>query len=150
MPNRRVHVATSTPAGAGYAFYKAKDINGVTKLPEVLGGALGGYLGGLLPDQIDPPFHPGHRSIGHGFFPVAAAAISWNHYLDSWQSRLRQLADEHSNHRSQSADPIVKAWHAFAALVLRLLSGFLAGIGAGYITHVALDSLMASCLPLVC
>lgn len=92
MPNRRVHVATSTPGGAGYAFYKASDQNGLTKLPEVLGG--------LLPDQIEPPFHSGHRSIGHGFFPVGAAAISWNHYLDSWQSRLRQLAEEHSNHRS--------------------------------------------------
>ena len=150
MPNRRVHVATSTPAGAVYAFHKTKYQNELTRLQELVGGALGGYLGGILPDQIDPPAHPGHRSVGHGFCPVAVVAASWNHNLESWQSRLRQLANEHDYHGFQSADPILKGWHAIMALALRLLSGFLAGIGAGYITHVALDSLTASCLPLVC
>ena len=49
-----------------------------------------------------------------------------------------------------TTDPIVQAWHAFAESALRLLSGFLAGIGAGYITHVALDFGTPRCLPLVC
>ena len=72
MPNRPFHVATSTPVGVGYALYKANNQNGLARTMEAFGGALGGYWGGILPDCIDPPFHPGHRSLGHGFVPVAA------------------------------------------------------------------------------
>jgi hypothetical protein len=39
--------------------------------------------------------------------------------------------------------------HAFAEWVLRLLSGFVAGFGAGYVTHVVLDFGTPRCLPLI-
>ena len=149
MPNRPFHVATSTPAGAGYAFYKANQQNGLARTIEVLGGALGGYCGGILPDCIDPPFHPGHRSLGHGFVPVAAAGTIWNQGLDVWQSQLRRLAYEHNYRRSRSTDPAATAWHALAEWALRMLAGFLAGLGAGYVTHVALDFGTPRCLPLI-
>ncbi len=149
MPNRPIHVATSTPAGAGYALYKANDQNDLARLLEAAGGALGGYCGGILPDHLDPPFHPGHRSLGHGFVPVAAAANFWNQGLDGWQNQLRLLADEHGYRRSLSTDPVATAWHAFAEWALRFLSGFLAGLGAGYVTHVALDFGTPRCLPLI-
>lgn len=149
MPNRPFHVATSTPAGAGYVFYKANQQNGLARAVEALGGAFGGYCGGILPDCIDPPFHPGHRSLGHGFVPVAAAGAIWNQCLDGWQSQLRRLADEHNYRRSLSTDPAATAWHALAEWVLRMLAGFLAGLGAGYVTHVALDFGTPRCLPLV-
>jgi hypothetical protein len=150
MPNCPFHIATSTPAGAGYAFYKANNQSDLAKLLETAGGALGGYLGGILPDRIDPPFHPGHRSLGHGFVPVAAATTFWNQGLDGWQNQLRRLADEHGYRRLLSTDPAGTAWHAFAEWALRLLSGFLAGLGAGYVTHVALDFGTPRCLPLIC
>ena len=123
MPNRPFHVATSTPGGAGYAFYKANQQNGLARAVEALGGAFGGYCGGILPDCLDPPFHPGHRSLGRGFVPVAAAGAIWNQGLDGWQSQLRRLADE-NNYR----DPAATAWHALAEWALRMLAGFLAGL----------------------
>jgi hypothetical protein len=116
---------------------------------ETLGGALGGYCGGILPDCIDPPFHPGHRALGHGFVPVAAAANFWYQGLDGWQNQLRLLADEQGYRRSLSFDPAATAWHAFAEWVLRLLSGFVAGLGAGYVTHIVLDFGTPRCLPLI-
>jgi hypothetical protein len=149
MPNRAFHVATSTPAGAGYSFCKANKQNDLTRTMETFGGALGGYLGGILPDRLDPPFHPGHRSLGHGFVPVAAAASFWNQGLDGWQNQLRRLADEHNLGRSLSTDPLAVAWHALAEWALRLLTGFLAGLGAGYVTHVVLDFGTPRCLPLI-
>jgi hypothetical protein len=149
MPSRPIHVVTSTPAGAGYAFYKAHNQNDLNNILEAAGGAFGGYFGGILPDLLDPPLHPGHRALAHGFLPVAAGAAVWNQGLDGWQAGLRQLANEQGYRRSQSTDPIAAAWYAFAEWALRLLSGFLAGFGAGYITHVALDFRTPCCLPLI-
>lgn len=149
MPNRPIHVATSTTAGAGYAFYKAHNQNDLAKILEAAGGALGGYIGGILPDLLDPPLHPGHRAFAHGFLPVAAGASVWSQGLDGWQTRLRQLANEQSYRRSQSTDPLAAAWYAIAEWAIRLLSGLLAGFGAGYITHVALDFGTPRCLPLI-
>lgn len=149
MPNRPIHIATSTPAGAGYAFYKSNSQNDLSRLLETLGGAAGGYVGGILPDGIDPPIHPGHRSWGHGLAPVAAATVVWNQGLDGWQDRLRQHANYHAQLRTQATDLLSTTWHGFVEWVLRLLSGFIAGIGAGYVTHVALDFGTPRCLPLI-
>src|SRR5260370_35433107 len=104
MPNGPIHIATSTPAGAGYAFYKSNNQNDLSRFLETLGGAAGGYVGGILPDSIDPPIHPGHRSWGHGLAPVAAATVVWNQGLDGWQDRLRQHANYHAQLRTQATD----------------------------------------------
>ena len=149
MPNRPFHIATSTPVGAGYACYKSSNQNELARVLESLGGALGGYCGGVLPDLIDPPFHPGHRSIGHGVYPVLTAATIWQQGIDGWQQHGRQLADQHAVHRSQATDPLVAVWHAAMEWALRLLAGFVAGIGAGYLSHVALDFGTPRCLPLI-
>ena len=79
-------------------------------------------------------------------------AVSYTHLnqgLDGWQNQLRRLADEHNLARSLSTDPLAIAWHALAEWALRLLTGFLAGLGAGYVTHVVLDFGTPRCLPLI-
>lgn len=150
MPNRPIHVAVSTPVGAGYAAYKAKDINGLPGSLEVIGGGLGGFVGGLAPDWIDPPCHPGHRAVGHGALPVAGVAIYWQQNLDAWQQNLRRIADDHMQRQSIATDPLAVVWHTIAEWALRLLSGVLAGFGAGYLSHVVLDFGTPRCLPLIC
>jgi hypothetical protein len=125
-------------------------VSGLVKILESAGGAVGGYIGGILPDWIDPPFHPGHRSLAHGLAPVTTGAAFWYWTLDDWQNHLRQIADHHAQCRARSTDFASTAWHAFAEWVLRLLSGFPAGIGAGYIIHVAFDFATPRCLPVVC
>ena len=134
MPSRPIHIATSTPGGAGYDFCKSNRQD----LLDFAGSARGGYCGGILPVRIALPLHPGHRSFGRRFCPVFAGPAFLNRGLDGWQNRLWQLADEHASRRSQSTDPITTAWQAFAELALRSTSGFRVGIGARYITHVAL------------
>ena len=149
MPNRPLYIATSTPVGAGYALYKVHNKNSLARIFETAGGALGGYLGGILPDPIDPPLHPGHCSLGHGFCPVVAGTVVWNQGIHDWQDHLRQLADQHAYWRARSTGFATSAWHVCAEWVLRLLSGFLTGIGARYLTHVVLDAATPR-LPLVC
>ena len=86
---------------------------------------------------------------GTGSAQSLQVPIGWNQAMDGWQNHFRQLADEHAYYRSGSTDFLSTAWHACAEWVLRLLSGFLAGIGAGYVTHVALDFGTPRCLPLM-
>jgi hypothetical protein len=145
MPNRPIHIATSMPARVAYEFYKSNNQNDLARFLEALGGA----VGGVLPDGIDPPMHSGHRSWGHGLAPVTTATVVWNQGLDGWQDVLRQRANYYAQLRMQATDLLSTAWHGFVEWVLRLLSGFVAGIGAGYVTHVGLDLGTPRCLPLI-
>jgi len=149
MPNRPLHLATSGPAGAVFAYYKAIDKKEIQLVEETLGGALGGLLGGLLPDILDPPLHPGHRAFAHGLLPVAVGTSAWAHSLDSWQKNLRDRADEYTRLQFQVTEPLLKAWYGVIAMALRVLSGMLAGLVAGYLTHIALDFTTPRCLPLI-
>jgi hypothetical protein len=69
--------------------------------------------------------------------------------LDRWQSSLRRRADEYTRLQFQAVEPLLKAWYGAAAIALRVLSGMLAGLVAGYITHIALDFTTPRCLPLI-
>jgi hypothetical protein len=150
MPNNPLHIATSTPAGAVFAFYKANSQNDLARFVEALGGAVGGYVGGVLPDRLDPPSHPGHRSWGHGVGSVAAGAVAWARRLDGWQDGLRRHADHRALLRGQATAPLAAAWYGLLEWALRLLAGFVAGFGAGYLTHIVFDFGTPRCLPLIC
>jgi len=41
------------------------------------------------------------------------------------------------------------AWYGLVEMALRVLCGAVAGLGAGYLTHVALDFMTPCCLPLI-
>jgi len=149
MPNRRVHLAVATPVGVGYAAYKSLNQSGLSFLVESTGGAIGGALGGILPDIIDPPFSSWHRSRAHGLAPVSGAAAVWASQLDSWQTALRQQAESHHLSAAHSDNWILAVGHSAAELLFRLLAGFVAGFGAGYLSHVILDFGTPRCIPLI-
>jgi hypothetical protein len=110
---------------------------------------VGGLLGGLLPDILDPPLHPGHRALAHAVLPVGVGATSWVGALDNWQKNLRDQVDEYTRLQFQAAEPLLKIWYGAIAMALRLLSGMLAGIVAGYVVHIGLDFMTPRCLPLI-
>jgi len=56
MPNRAFHVATSTPAGAGYSFCKANKQSDLTRTMETFGGALGATWAGYCPTASIRPY----------------------------------------------------------------------------------------------
>lgn len=141
MPNRKVHVATSTFAGAFFASNQAAQQPAVHQLIESIGGIIGGWVGGRLPDLIEPPTSPNHRGSAHSFAVVGGLIKVGNDSLGTWQERLREKADELAVQRAGlPADSLSRPLYALAEVLCRLLAGLLAGLTAGYVTHLMLDA----------
>jgi hypothetical protein len=149
MPNRRMHVAVGAPTGLAYAAINSLNQDYLNAAIEMFGGLCGGGVGAVLPDIIDPPCHPRHRSVGHGLVPVGSAAAFWAKNLPSSQKRLRELADQHRGQRAVADDGLEAFGHLLMELIFRFLVGLAAGIGAGYISHIILDLGTPCCIPLV-
>ena len=75
MSNRAEHIAVAVPAGIASSLYKAPAANGSAILWETMGGAFGAVPGTVLPDLIDVPSCPNHRSVAHGVVPVGGCHI---------------------------------------------------------------------------
>lgn len=149
MSNSRTHRAIGTVAGAGYALTKANQQAPEHVLLEVFGGALAGNFGARLPDVFDPPLHPGHRSLAHGIVPVAAAGRAAMNALDGWQAQLRAEANRRAGLRQSAATTLERFWQYLVEILCRLGAGALAGLLAGYGSHVALDAFTPASLPLL-
>src|ERR1017187_8041892 len=121
MPNRSTHICTAAPLGLGFATYKAFNQNEMDRYLEGIGGIFGGMTGGVLPDLFDAPDSPWHRSTAHGMILVGAVGVLWETNLDSWQMKLRQLADDHHWERLRATDVVAAGWHALVEWALRLL-----------------------------
>jgi len=149
MPNRRTHTAVGAPSGLACSVFTSLGQDFPDFITECFGGLCGGWTGAALPDIIDPPNHPGHRSLGHGLVPVGAGLVFWAENLGSWQDSLRRLANEHQMQQITAQDPLASLGHLLAELFFRFLAGFLAGLGAGYYSHIILDHGTPRCIPFV-
>jgi membrane-bound metal-dependent hydrolase YbcI (DUF457 family) len=149
MSDGRTHRAIGTLAGGGYALAKAQQQRPENILLEVIGGLLAGNLGARLPDSLDPPLHPGHRSVSHGILPVATAGVGAVRSLDGWQARLRAEANRRASLRATAATPLQRLWQALLEILCRLGAGALAGLLGGYGSHIALDAFTPAGLPLL-
>lgn len=148
MSDGRTHRAIGTIAGGAYALAKAQQQLPEQLALEVLGGILGGNLGARLPDVFDPPFHPGHRALAHGVVPVVAVGRAAAGALDGWQTQLRVEAARRAALRTSAETALARLWHALVEVLCRLGAGALAGLLAGYGSHVALDAFTPASLPL--
>ena len=149
MPDYPTHVAIGAPSGLVCAAVNSLNQSGFNVGLEALGGWWGGTAGAVLPDILDPPNHPGHRAIAHGIVPVGAACLFWAGNLRSWQDGLRRSADQHHVQQVSAQNPLAALGHLLAEWFLRFLAGFVAGFGAGYISHIILDSATPRCVPFV-
>jgi uncharacterized membrane protein YfcA len=136
-------------AGAGYAFARAQQQAPEHLVLEVVGGLLAGNLGARLPDLFDPPLHPGHRSLAHGVVPVVAAGRVAVGSLDRWQAQFRAEAGSRAGLRATATTELERSWHALVELLFRVGAGALAGVLAGYGSHIALDAFTPASLPLL-
>ena len=150
MANGEVHKFVGTLAGTGFAYYAARNQPDISRVIEALGGAVGGFVGGKLPDVFDPPLHPRHRSVAHAIVPLGVAAHQCARYLQTWQETLRRFAQNEAALKTQSQDPLERIWHSMLEFAYRLISGAIAGLIAGYASHVALDAVTPSGLPVFC
>jgi len=136
--NRVAHENTGIICGAAASLGLAYQDDRADLLLEILGGLLGGWLGGRLPDLLEPATHPDHRAIFHSLTVGGggnAAAIS---KVPQWQADLRARARE-----------CTAAGDHWGALLMNLLVGVVAGLPAGYVSHLVLDSTTPKSLPIL-
>lgn len=149
MSNGRTHRIVGVLAGGAVAFAKAKHQTPEHHCLEVLGGALGGYVGARLPDLLDPPISPRHRSLAHGVVPVGLVGkAAWNE-LDGVQTKLRTEANRRAKLAQSASTPFERLCHKLIQLLCRLGAGALAGLIGGYGSHLALDACTPASLPLL-
>lgn len=150
MPNRDVHLPVGGVSGAGYATYHAWGQSGPCLLAEAVGGLVGGIGGALLPDWIDTPRSPRHRAEAHSMSITGTIGYFMNEQLPNWQASLRNEAQRNAQLRAASPSLLPQIGYGVLEFVLRFLAGLLAGLLAGYASHLALDSLTPSSLPILC
>jgi hypothetical protein len=148
MSNRKIHTIVGATSGGVFAGAVAGN-RGSNVLLEGIGGGLGGWVGARLPDLIDPPTSPRHRSVGHG---VAQSAIAGRYLLDAiprWQGWLRGMAAQHQEAARIAPDRWSELGHTIAHVVLLLASGAILELVVGYLSHLILDGTTAAGLPFV-
>ena len=145
MPNRGVHSAAGIGAAlAGGLMLAPKDMTPDDRFVFGLGLTLGGWVGSRMPDVIDPPLSPSHRSYAHGLLTagglVAGEWMIWVNHCRSKAAALRAEADaclvlaEAQKRRTQAG------YCVFAA-------GAVLGFGLGYGSHLILDAFTTKGLP---
>jgi hypothetical protein len=149
MSNRRTHLIAGTGAGLAVAGYLAPNEQPGAFLAEAVGGALGGAIGCLGPDVVEPAVHSWHRSTAHSYATAATIATATVQRVQQWQGYCRGRAAAHDEARLRAATDGARIYHGFMALVWRLLCGFVAGLPAGYLSHLALDACTPRSIPLL-
>lgn len=114
-----------------------------------MGGCLAGLVASRLPDLFDPPVSPNHRDVAHAVAPVGAVLVAAWGLLKEGQERLRAYADTLAaeRERSNSMTDLQRRSNRLLEWLCRALAGALAGATAGYLSHLALDGLTPSGLP---
>lgn len=151
MPNADTHVPVGLMAG-GLAGYTSapKDVPGLDRLIETLGGLLGGYIGARLPDIIDPPTNPNHRDIAHGAVNAILAGRMYLKRLPAWQKEFRDKAAHYQARSELEENGFRKFLYALMSVFCLSIAGVLAGIIAGYSSHLILDFQTPKGLSLFC
>lgn len=154
MPGKMVHQCIGAGAGGINAGFKAKDQEGAAYWIEVIGGICGGYSTSMLPDKLEPATSSWHRGPFHSAF-AGGAVISVGERLGEWAQICRQRADacrivpQIENVQTGEWIPLPRPpMEDFMAqlteLFWRFLAGFLNGLGAGYLSHLALDGVVGT------
>jgi len=148
VPNYDVHGPVGTASGGAYALYMSYGQPPCHVVAETLGGVLGGLAGGVLPDRIDIPDCPRHRAEAHSM--AITGTVGWfvKENLPEWQTWLRSQADHFATLRAASITGVHQFLYLLAEYFCRFLAGLIAGVLAGYASHLVLDFFTPMSLPI--
>ena len=149
MSNRSTHVVVGSTTGLVVAGYLARNERPLAFAVESAGGAIGGTFGSLGPDIAEPAIHSWHRSTAHSYSAAAAILATSAQVIPRWQDCCRAHAQSHNEARAFATSDAARLFHGFMALLWHVLSGFVAGLPAGYLSHLALDSFTPRGIPLL-
>ena len=148
MPNRKTHQKVGMTVGAAFAGFHARDETLGDALVEIFGGGCAGWLAGALPDILEPAYrNPRHRSVCHSSAVLVATMMA---VLEQEREQLRERA----RHAHEARLGTMNLGDVIILLLIeiayRFLAGALAGLQAGYVSHLVLDAGTKASLPLVC
>jgi hypothetical protein len=149
MPKRKTHIIVGGGSGAITAALAAREQQPLDLIAETLGGVLGGIVGSLAPDVIEPAVHPQHRSFAHSYVAAGSGTATAIGMIPSFQKYCRYEATWHDRQCLETDEFWPGLWHFLVALFWRLLSGFVVGLTAGYMSHLVLDAGSSRGLPLL-
>ena len=153
MPDGKTHKLVGATAGIGYAAYQAKEQAPWNQLIEIAGGLVGGYKGGQLPDVLEPAISSWHRGTAHCCL-TGGGIISLRNTLMQWEKFCREKAENCKAlrmipHPSQPntfiaapIDPSLQLVMSLLEIFWRFAAGFVNGVAAGYVSHLALDAVI--------
>ena len=159
MPGRKTHQLVGATAGVAFAAVETKHQPSQHMCIEMIGGGFGGYAAGMLPDWLEPAICSWHRGICHSA-TAGAAVLYARATLAQWAQICRQNADR-CRMVPQVEDVHTGGWlplpqtplqqfcGQLGELFWRFLAGFLNGLAAGYISHLALDAATPRGIPLL-
>lgn len=148
MPNGPTHDLIGGGTGAIVAGWRATHAASPRPVLEAAAGAAGGAYSSRWPDAFDPSANgPHHRGPAHS---VSVGALVASLPVGEWQSALRAKAVEYDALANAEADDwILQAWYRFLSWCCYALAGLLAGLQAGYVSHLIADATTPFSLPLV-
>ena len=148
MPNRQTHIKVGVLSGCGFAAYRSCEQDLPNMLLETIGGGVGGYIGSRLPDMIEPAMCPDHRQFAHSVAAGSSVACSLYKLLEKWEKEFRSRAKYYGDKRNEDfASWFQKFLYTVLEIFFRIVAGGLGGLGAGYISHLALDGRTPKGLP---
>lgn len=149
MPGRKTHVNVGGLAGTGLAAYQSAGQMGTERIYEIVGGYFGGRLGGAWPDILEPGTSSWHRQFAHSITAggvITAAAHAQLSLAQRWLRDKAAECDQRVAARREGESAIL--WQ-LCAVVLRFMAGMIAGVIAGYLSHVALDAFTPRSVPVI-
>lgn len=148
MSNRADHIVAGALASGCMATYLNKNDPSPDFLTDALSIFIGGWIGSKLPDIIDPPTSPRHRSIGHGMIQSSLLTRKALSIIPVFRKACFDASAEYEVKASKETG-IWNLFYRLISFVFKFMAGLAPGILAGYVSHLALDFSTPMCLPLL-
>ncbi|MCK4792701.1 MAG: metal-dependent hydrolase [Desulfobacteraceae bacterium] len=149
MPNKKTHTQIGAISGMAMTICRSDGQLIEDRVLESLGGIIGGYLGGIMPDVLDPPNWPGHRSFTHSVSGGAITLASADSVLSVWENYFRSLSNRFKVRKCEQESDVDRVIFGLLEILSRIAVGIGPGLIAGYFSHLALDCTTPKRLPII-